>query len=255
MLNNWKNNLQSILEAAPFIEQAIEYAKWQLEFSEAHDGNDLEMNHPFEMIIKGEFEFLVGLIPQLPKYSYSPLISATPVTTSIELYNTINNSNAAARNEILRIYAQKYEHIQEADITKEKISEMLRKYLLEEFNIGERSYSAYNLLLIEQQAVGITMRNVLERLKGRLFALVRRRHEQKITWRTYFERVSTFPKDSNEHLMLLKYEQVFTDLHDKLTNIAKNNKSIESSEELQVIHTNYINHIYTLLLISRHVIP
>lgn len=83
------------------------------------------------------------------------------------------------------------------------------------------------------------MRNVLERYKGKLYKLAPNNTRAKIKKLDSFaERLSVDNIDEFSYSKLLNHENVWNELHNELSSIAKLNTNI-SYENLKMLHTKY----------------
>ena len=87
------------------------------------------------------------------------------------------------------------------------------------------------------------MRNILEHVKGKLFALASRGHGDKVSWTAALERLRTTPIADPERDILLTQEQTGNDLHKKLTGMAKN----ATAMDVKVTAIQVLTHLFTVL--------
>lgn len=257
-LGRWRIGYKLASNIAPYIDQMYEYTKWEHEVLNTTSSTVADdIFKPLTSYYNENYMVLQSILPQLPNYDESAIMAVTPTSTGIATYDiltaNINNTSAAVSSWALK-HTKSYEELQNKDITKNKIRErlcLLDLEIVEEFDLAEIKITTFKMDIENQQSVGILLRNVLERYKGKLFKKALKPPKQKIKNLSEFvESLSIEQKGSHSFNQLLLEGKVWDELHTLLTNIAKLN-TIITYNELKFLHTKYINHLYSVLLLIK----
>lgn len=252
-LNEWKRSFKVASDIVPYIDLMYGFTVWEYDVFNSAPSTELFQHENYNLESLAE---LKSKIPLLPKIDFHVAVSATPSSTGSYTYDSLLNAKSYADQNIsswAQVKTEEYEKIQELQNSKSKVRERLKlldEKLVDEFDLAERYYSSYVMNIEGQEAVGTSMRNVLEKYKGKLYAKAKRLPEQKIKWDIFAERLSVDTVGSLCHRNLLNQKIIWDDLHSDLSSILKLNKVI-TLDEIKVVHTKYINHLLSVLLSVR----
>jgi len=112
-------------------------------------------------------------------------------------------------------------------------------------------YLKVNSEISSCEEVAIIMRNVMEGLQGSLFELVRKnskviQSKKNMQWEYISNSLSIGGQGSSQSLLLLEKKLVFDDIHNKLSDIAKNSVP-DPKSLLQTYYSKWLDFFYTTL--------
>jgi len=96
-------------------------------------------------------------------------------------------------------------------------------------------------------SAGISMRNVLEHVKGKLFALAKGSKGQKPSWVIMTEELCADTILSYERQLLVEQETTWDELHSALSDMAKN----RTETDTKIMAVQVITHLFTVLTLLK----
>ncbi len=254
---NWLLKARKISDAIPDVEAASKWAEADREVINTMPtfvGRDYGLNSLAEYY-RNDLDHIQKTVKELPDMEadkLAPIVysSATASTvTAMDFMNSLDPSNAEIRPWLTQS-VQTYKKLQFETGISQKVRSLLavlNPELVERFNLIEKSYSLSTSVMEKDTKVGISMRNLLEKYRGELWKRAKRANEQKIIWRTIVDRLSKEPPGTHGYNTLLKQEEIYKSLHEKLTHLAKYNETQVGSHADEALHSELLNHLFTVL--------
>ncbi len=207
------------------------------------DNNNIQINNDFYKVLLDQFQ---------EKYPITEEKDEGYIAGNIEIVAS-SSSTIFKIVKLSELKNQKY--LNELLISKEEIDNIKRKIekiaewfntvnvqLKNEFDESIDKYYLKNENQNENYIIGISMRNLIEHLKGFLWTKVKNRKSQKCSMKIILNDL----KDQKIKLDMNQIEKInndFKDLHKNLTQIAKNQDNLLN---IKIVFNEYINIIYTI---------
>ena len=255
---NYVTQVKNAVETVPVIEKNIEWTEWaEKSVIESENKNNSIFNTP-------EFENSLSLIEDsiknvLPNLSIDPLtvggtIGAANATLSEVVFDRINRGAFGSSNSATWVNSlnSDYYCLQKKQNIVDDITNMLKSIRLKnEFLKAIDKYLKVNSEISSCEEVAIIMRNVMEGLQGSLFELVRKnskviQSKKNMQWEYISNSLSIGGQGSSQSLLLLEKKLVFDDIHNKLSDIAKNSVP-DPKSLLQTYYSKWLDFFYTTL--------
>ena len=200
-----------------------------------------------------------SLIEYLPSPSKANVVgitrflSATTSLTSAVIFAGECTIEIGASPRWVGVQLDAFTKIQERHKTIAKVRELIAilnprndhpPNIIDEYDLMiERGFYINGNSIDAVTSAGISMRNILEHIKGKLFALVDNPKKQKFTWTIMIERLAPENLTPIEKELLLSQEQTWDNLHSILSNMAKN----RTMYDIKQIAVQLIMHLYLIL--------
>ncbi len=120
--------------------------------------------------------------------------------------------------------------------------------LFNEYELLENAYYDPITGLKRNMTVTMIMRSLLEHFRGRLWQVLKKSNEQKLKWEIIAERLSNNDMNSPQYHRLIRLEEIYNNLYNKLSKVAKNNDQINSNE-LNSLYVEYNSYLHSIILI------
>lgn len=254
---DWLHKAKSISDAIPYVEAASKWAEADREVINAMPGfvgRDYGLNSLTEYY-RNDFDHIQKTVNEMPGIKVAKVAlnvyssSTASAGTIIDFINNLDSSNAEIRPWFTQS-VQTYKKLQFETGISQKIRLLLAKLnpeLEERFNLIEKSYSISTSVMQKDVNVGISMRNLLEKYRSELWKRAKRANEQKMDWKTICDRLSKEPQGTHGYDTLLRQEEIYRSLHEKLTHLAKYNEYQIDSRANEALHSELLNHLFTVL--------
>jgi len=256
LMQDWLDGFETARKAAPLVWQAYEIKQWEFEALSAMPDSATDIPHAHLLeVYSTEQEFWREGLPPMPEYDEDSLAAGTAIAVSSgsATYQVVSRASYLgdpAAQSWSEKYTVQYTHMQgqqqRVDFVR-RVLEKLNPDLAVEFDEAVEMYHLVSAGWGDTTSVGIALRNMLEHLKGELNerAFVHPR-EQKLKWPEMAARLARGGAKSIESRTLIKAEQEWRSLHQRLTAMAKNLKT-GTPVLPTVVFPEWVDHFYTVL--------
>ncbi len=255
-LKDWMKSFRSAVEAAPYVQKAIEQKEWESEvFSSMPDAaGEIPHEHLLDLY-SSENKVWFESLPQMPNYRVTMGTAVAFNTTAASAtYEFVNRASTLPDEETqawARERANAYAAIQQKHQRAEDVRSILGGLdpkLAQEF---EDARSAYRLgpATGDRKGAAFAMRTVLHHLKGELQSKARNRpQEQKVSWIDMVNRLAKGGPGSTECQALMLKEEEWKSLSQWLTWIGKNDPR-GAIFDMEAVFIDWIDLLYSFLLL------
>lgn len=253
-LENWLACHKEASPAAPTVERAWELAKWE-ENALINAPAEVCFDPVIERQMSNELTLWQSALPQMPQYNHDQIrqVYTSSFTSGSAMYTQISKTSQQLQDPEIEQwstqYTERYETIQHRHNRREEVLKLLGSLNPERVEEFEKACEACESVQggwLSQEDAGIAMRNVLEHVKGDLWQVAKRPHEQKFKWPIMVDRLSKTGPGTHMYQTLLDEETKHRQLHTELTHVAKNMKSV-SGRDVVVLMTRLQDHLFIVL--------
>lgn len=258
----WIESQKKGNEIFPEMSKLYQAAELQLKIvSNIPDGLS-ELKERVESKFMNEFDYLKENVKPAvygPEFNMSTLI-AIGATGSTSGYSEIYSYEASKQDEPIGWKDEVTDWIIDYGNDKDKIlfiSSNIGKIwerITAEFDESTHNYERLNHDLANQVGFGISMRNVLEHVHGRLVQAAReiakseyKKTNKNLKWARMSDFVAIGGTQSNEHEEFVELHGPYFKLKSDLTNSLKKNRT-SSKAEMKQMYAQYIEFLYSILL-------
>src|ERR1035437_6379705 len=234
LLSDWIEDLKRRQEQLPYVEKSLELTDYQL---------DLVSSFPTAVppTVKSDIiqaysntkEFWQSFVETSPGAKPYPItmavsglaLEASSSNIAFEALSAMTVGHPEDLANWARGQTIGYQNIQHRQRREEAVEELIQRLLPVRAAEFEESCTTFAAAVTgaAQSAWGIAARNLLEHVKGELFAAAQKAmNKQKVKWAEFASALARQGVGSNEHAGLLVQENMYNVLHTALTDIAKN---------------------------------
>ncbi len=258
LLSGWIEDLKRRQEQLPYVEKSLELTDYQL---------DLVSNFPpavpptvkSEIIqaysnTKGFWQSFVETPPGARPYTLTMAVSglALEASGSNVAFEALSAMTVGHPEDVTNWAREKtigYQNLQHRQRRDEAVEELIQRLLPVRAAEFKESCTTFAAAVTggAQSAWGIAARNLLEHVKGELFAAAQKAlSKQKVKWAEFAGALARQGAGSNEHAGLLVQENMYNVLHTGLTDIAKNRLQL-AEQDLRDRRTELHDHLFAVL--------
>ena len=253
-LESWLTDYKQASQAAPLVQQAWELAKWEEDAL-----NDTPKGMSFDPTtveqLRNEVSSWQSVLRPMPAYDHSEiaLVNSSASSGGTAIYTQISYAGQQVQDPIVEDWSTRHTEQYETMQSRHNRRAQVRRLLgclnpdrVEEFERAWEALEGVRGQWLSQEKAGIAMRNLLEHSKGDLWQIAKRPHEQKFKWPIMVQRLSKTGKGTLAYRTLLSHERTHRQLHQELTQVAKNLRSV-SRRDVTALMTRLQDHLFVVL--------
>lgn len=257
LLSSWLQDHAERSAQMPYVQQSLDMVNHQIKVASNMPTNiPSGIKQEIVTAFSGVAPFWGSFVEAFPIQTNNVLAVsglALETTSSNIAYQAITSIEVGGSVEIDKWVSQStqgYQEIQSlhnrAGAVRDRLSEMVPHRVVE-FDESERQFMAVLAQTQPQSAWGIHARNVLEHLKGDLFAATQRLlGKQKVKWPDFAGTLACGETGAPEHTGLLREEETAKTLQVVLSDIAKNRIQL-LEQDLRHRHSEFLDHLFSVL--------
>lgn len=268
-LANFLHQAKKIGDLTPVVKQAKEETEWNIDVFNSMPPkaqNSIDEDK-FEDVFKKDWNIWEKAVPhfKLDSHFITTSGSGASGTASEVVFNEISLINQNRQYPEVNTWSDKhiteYFKIQSKQNKISEIEEMLKKIYIElskEFKDAESLYIKVEANVLSPKEGANAMRNVLNHLEGNLLEKARTHPKEQVSksgrWRFISDRLAIGGLNSNQHSLLVLKESDQSRIKIDLTDICKNTAT-NALSKLKIIHTQWLDHLYTTLKLIEFKLP
>ncbi len=254
-LQNWLERNKEAQRIVHFVQGNLELTEWEINTIENLPDNIQGVPKDLETHYEHEYNYLLTVLPSLPKYNQEAMSSTLSVATSGSntLYRFVAQLGESEEPKA-KAYSDKYTKLyQGIQITQERpkaVRELLEKVkdnqILQRFDRAANAYLFVKSGTGARTAAAVEMRTLLDGLQGVLFEKARKIPKENMTWIEMAKRLSKGERDGIEQQNLMEPNENRISLISRLSSVLKD-RDKQSIINLDNLWSQLLDHIFVVL--------